>query len=220
MRAKLDAALEEAIAFGNEVANKKATGDRQKIIDSKRATVLKLEPEEVAQWEETVIALLLVAMTLFVFVEVFNRFVLEGSIIWADELTLTMSAWLVLFGASWGVKQNAHIAVEAFVKALPRGPQRALGVLAAVLALVYCALLMVGAWEYLAKLAKIGIEMEDIAFPKWIAHSLLLWGMGLLALRVAMLLVNIVRGTETGFHGVDEAEETLRELRSQQEAGS
>ena len=164
--------------------------------------------------EETFIALLLVAMTLLVFVEVFDRFVLGGGLIWAEELTLHMSAWMVLFGASWGVKQHAHIAVEAFVKILPRGGQRFLGVLAAVLALVYCALIMAGAWPYLAKLMKIGIEMEDLAFPKWIAHSVLFWGIGLLGLRVARVLWRTRRGTEIGFHGVDEAEEALRELRA------
>ncbi len=169
--------------------------------------------------EEGFIALLLVAMTLMVCVEVFNRFVLGGGIIWAEELTLHMSAWMVLFGASWGVKQNAHIAVEAFVKALPRGGQRALGIIAALIALGYCGLLMVGAWEYLAKLIKIGIELEDIAFPKWIAHSVLFWGVGLLALRIGLLLRDIIRGTETGFHGIDEAEETLRELEAGEAAG-
>jgi len=42
--------LDEAIAFGNKIAAEKAIGDRQKIIDSKRSTIIELTPEERQQW--------------------------------------------------------------------------------------------------------------------------------------------------------------------------
>jgi C4-dicarboxylate-binding protein DctP len=43
-------ALDEAIAFGNTVAAQKATDDRQKIIDSKRSTIIELTDAERQQW--------------------------------------------------------------------------------------------------------------------------------------------------------------------------
>jgi len=52
IRATVKKSLDEAIAFGNQVALKKAQGDRQKIIDSKRATVIELTPAQVAQWRK------------------------------------------------------------------------------------------------------------------------------------------------------------------------
>ena len=42
--------LDEAIAFGNKIAAEKAVGDRQKIIDSKRSTIIELTPAERQQW--------------------------------------------------------------------------------------------------------------------------------------------------------------------------
>lgn len=54
------------------------------------------------RFEETAIGILLVAMTLLVFVEVVLRFVFNTGLFWAQEVTLYMSAWLVLIGASWG----------------------------------------------------------------------------------------------------------------------
>jgi C4-dicarboxylate transporter DctQ subunit len=50
--------------------------------------------------EEAIISLLLVAMTLLVFFEVILRFVFSTGFIWSQELTLHISAWFVLFGAS------------------------------------------------------------------------------------------------------------------------
>ena len=52
IRAELQKALDEAIAFGNEVALQKSTEDRQAIIDSKRSEVIELTPEEQVKWQE------------------------------------------------------------------------------------------------------------------------------------------------------------------------
>jgi C4-dicarboxylate-binding protein DctP len=52
IRAVVKKSLDEAIAFGNEVAAKKAVNDRQRIIDSGRSKVITLTPEQRAQWVE------------------------------------------------------------------------------------------------------------------------------------------------------------------------
>ena len=50
IRTQLKKDLDEAIAFGNQVAAEKAVSDRQKIIDSKRSTIIELTPAERQQW--------------------------------------------------------------------------------------------------------------------------------------------------------------------------
>ena len=50
IRTQLKKDLDEAIAFGNKVAGEKAISDRQKIIDSKRSTIVELTPAERQQW--------------------------------------------------------------------------------------------------------------------------------------------------------------------------
>lgn len=52
VRTEVKKALDEAIAFGNQVAADKANVDKQKIIDSKRSQVIELTREERAQWVE------------------------------------------------------------------------------------------------------------------------------------------------------------------------
>jgi C4-dicarboxylate-binding protein DctP len=50
LRTEVKKALDEAIVFGNTVAAQKAIDDRQKIIDSKRSTVIELTDAERQQW--------------------------------------------------------------------------------------------------------------------------------------------------------------------------
>jgi C4-dicarboxylate-binding protein DctP len=52
VRDVLKKALDEAVAYGNQISAEQAMGDRQKIIDSKRSEVIALSPEERAQWVE------------------------------------------------------------------------------------------------------------------------------------------------------------------------
>jgi C4-dicarboxylate-binding protein DctP len=52
IRGEVKKALDEAIAFGNEVAAQKSVKDRQRIIDSGRSEVIQLTPEQRAQWVE------------------------------------------------------------------------------------------------------------------------------------------------------------------------
>ena len=66
--------------------------------------------------EEGVIAFLFAAMTLVTFSQVVARYVFNSGAVWAVELTTNLFAWMVLFGISYGVKVNAHLGVDAFVR--------------------------------------------------------------------------------------------------------
>ena len=159
--------------------------------------------------EESFLCLLLVSMTLLVFAEVVARFGFNAGIHWAQEVTLTMSAWFVLFGASYGVKVGSHIGVDVFVKMLPRGVHRLVTMVAIGLCLFYCGLFLSGSWVYLSKMHMIGIEMEDLPIQKWIPMTVLLIGFGLLVVRFLDLLWKVITHKTDGFHLADEAEESM-----------
>lgn len=170
--------------------------------------------------EESLISLLLVTMTLLVFVEVVMRFGFSSGFLWAQELTLYLSAWFVLFGVSYGLKVGAHIGVDAFIKTLPPLGQRILSGLAVILALAYCGFFIYGSWIYLNKMRKIHIELEDLPVELWIAQSILVIGLVFLSVRLLELLWHIAKGDSTGFSHANEAEESMklaRELSAEQE---
>ncbi len=159
--------------------------------------------------EESIISILLASMTLLVFVEVVMRFGFGTGVMWAQELTLHLSAWMVLFGVSYGLKVGSHIGVDALVKILSPKTRRIVSGGAVIACLAYCGLFMQGAWVYLEKMHMIGIELEDMPIPKWIGHSILLIGMVLIAIRLLQLLWSIYTGETDGFKLADEAKESM-----------
>lgn len=184
--------------------------------------------------EESIIALLLVAMTLLVFLDVVMRFGWGTGFLWSQELTLYLSAWFVLFGISYGLRVGAHIGVDAVVRVLPNKARRIAGLLAITLALVYCGFFLYGGWIYLHKMHMIGIGMDDIKLPHWLvaslseetveawkidpedplmplwaSQSIILIGMALFAIRLVELFWSVATGRKMGFEHLDEAEESL-----------
>ncbi|BHH83013.1 TRAP transporter small permease [Desulforhopalus sp. 52FAK] len=159
--------------------------------------------------EEAVICILLVLTTLIVFLDVVMRFGFNTGFMWSQELTLHMSAWFVLFGASYGLKVGSHIGMDAFIKLFPRTARRCLSSIAAILAIVYCSLIFYGSWIYLKKMKMIGIDLEDLPIPTWIAHGMLLFGFGFLIIRLLIILWSIITDKADGFKHADEAKESM-----------
>lgn len=163
----------------------------------------------VTKLEEGFLSLLLVSMTLLVFAEVVARFGFNAGIHWAQEVTLLLAAWFVLFGASYGVKVGAHIGVDVFVKMFPHNTHRFITLVAIGLCLVYCGLFLYGSWIYLSKMKMIGIELEDLPVPKWIPMTILVIGFVMLIIRFLQLGWKVVKDEAEGFHFADEAEESM-----------
>lgn len=100
--------------------------------------------------EETLIAILLGAMTMITFVNVIVRYVFNSNILWALETTLFLFAWLVLLGASYAVKVTAHLGVDAVLNVVSPPARRALSLLSAAICIAFALLLLKGAWDFWA----------------------------------------------------------------------
>jgi C4-dicarboxylate transporter DctQ subunit len=107
----------------------------------------------VHELEETVIALLLGAMTLITFTNVVLRYGFGTGLIWGLEMVTFLFAWLVLFGASYAVKVTAHLGVDAVTNLLPHKTRRIVAMIVAAVCISYAILLLKGAWDYWANFA-------------------------------------------------------------------
>lgn len=103
--------------------------------------------------EETIIAVLLGLMTLLTFLNVILRYFFNSSLIWGLEVVLVLFSWLVLFGISYGFKVTAHLGVDAVINLFGTGIRRVIGIISALLCLIYGLLLLKGSWDYWAPFA-------------------------------------------------------------------
>jgi TRAP-type transport system small permease protein len=66
-------------------------------------------------------AILMVALAVVVFIQVFNRFVLQTPLAWSEDLAMLLYQWVVFVGAALGVKRMRHFGIELVVKQFPEG---------------------------------------------------------------------------------------------------
>lgn len=146
--------------------------------------------------EEVLIGGLLVAVTLLVFIEVVLRFGFNSGLHWAQEVTLLLNAWFVLLGASWALREKAHICVNALVRVFPHRIRKIVTSVAILACIGYVLLFLQGSWIYLSKMKMIGIELEDLPIPKWTVMTVLLIGFGMLGIRLLMMLWDVWRNDQ------------------------
>jgi TRAP-type transport system small permease protein len=82
-------------------------------------------------------------MVVLVVGNVFCRYVLNASLIWAEELSQYMMVWMVFLGAGLGFRQGRHVAVEMLQDALPGKVGRILRWVAVIVSALFLAMLIV-----------------------------------------------------------------------------
>ncbi len=113
------------------------------------------KPSFMDRIEETLIAVLLGLMTVLTFANVAARYVFNSNIFFALELTVFMFAWLVLLGASYAVKKNAHLGVDAIINMTRPTTRKMLGLVSVLACIIYAMLLLKGSWDYWAPYANL-----------------------------------------------------------------
>jgi len=190
--------------------------------------------------EETSIALCLGLMTLITFANVVARYLFNSNILWALEVTVFLFAWLVLMGASYGVRKHVHIGVDVVTQMVSPGVRRIMALIAVTACLIFSVMLLIGSWNYWYPFApeRAWLETDDIPMPemlqfmselfnegeryekmpRMIPYLVLPLGMGLLTLRFAQLGWRVWKGELDSIIASHEAEEAMEEA-AQHRAG-
>jgi C4-dicarboxylate transporter DctQ subunit len=148
--------------------------------------------------EEGFMALALAFMTLATFAQVVLRYVFSSGLVWSLEATTYAFAWLVLIGMSYGVRTNAHIAVDLVTAKLPPRIARAVALAALALSLLYCVLMAVGSAAFVERSFALGNYARDIPLPRWLLTSIMPVAFALLALRLVQAAWAGVTATRPG----------------------
>ncbi|MFV2092862.1 MAG: TRAP transporter small permease [Hyphomicrobiales bacterium] len=122
------------------------------------------------EFEETLIALFLGLMTAITFANVVARYVFNSNILWAVEATVFLFAWLVLLGASYGVKHSLHIGIDVIVRLFSPGIQKIITLVAVGACLLFAVLMLKGSWEYWFPFVgkRAFLETNDVPMPDFL----------------------------------------------------
>jgi C4-dicarboxylate transporter DctQ subunit len=172
--------------------------------------------------EEWLIATLMAAATLLIFVAVIHRYaagtpsplqdmLLKIDLSWSQELCIYMFVWMAKFGAAYGVRTGIHVGVDVLINHLsPRWRQAYIlfGLLAGAL---FTATIGTFGAIFTWGMAHTDQTSPDLELPKWIVYLCIPLGSYLMCFRFLQVAAGFIRTGELPKHdvmhveGVDES---------------
>jgi len=143
--------------------------------------------------EEILIASLMAAATLVIFVSVVHRYgtgvpflypyFIQLHISWAQELCIYMFVWMAKFGAAYGVRTGIHVGVDVLVNLLSPPRRRFVVLLSLMCGVLFTAVIGTMGLKFVMELYATDQVTADLEAPRWIVFSAIPAGSYLMCFR-------------------------------------
>ncbi|HEX7271825.1 MAG TPA: TRAP transporter small permease [Casimicrobiaceae bacterium] len=168
--------------------------------------------------EEWLIAFLMGAATLLIFVAVVHRYaagtpipvvqdwLLKIDLSWAQELCIYMFVWMAKFGAAYGVRTGIHVGVDVMINRLPPKSHKAYVLFGLMAGALFTGIVGTLGAKFVWEIAHTNSTSPDLELPKWIVYLCIPLGSYLMCFRFLQVAVAFFRTGELPHHDVAHVE--------------
>ena len=180
--------------------------------------------------EERLIAILMAAATLLIFVAVLHRYGTVAAIdlskwadahglmliaallknvflwlsavdlSWAQELCIYMFIWMAKFGAAYGVRTGIHVGVDVFVNLLSPFNRRRVILFSLLCGALFTGTVAAFGGAFVEQMFQTGQRSNDLEAPMWIVYLAIPLGSGLMCFRFVQVAWSFARTGELPHH--------------------
>jgi C4-dicarboxylate transporter DctQ subunit len=160
--------------------------------------------------EETLIAFLIGAATLIIFVAVVHRyasqvpvlqdFALKINMSWAQELCIYMFIWMAKFGAAYGVRTGIHVGVDVLINHLPPRVRSKFILFGLFAGVAFTGVIGTLGAKFVYGMAQTDQTSPDMEIPVWIVYLAIPLGSYLMCFRFVQVAVAFWRTGELPHH--------------------
>lgn len=155
--------------------------------------------------EEWLIAFLMGAATIVIFVAVVHRYAsgldipgLQDWLItintsWAQELTIYMFVWMAKFGAAYGVRTGIHVGVDVLINRLNTPWRNKFIVFGLLAGALFTGIVGTLGATFVWEIGHTDQTSADLEMPMWIVYLAVPLGSYLMSFRFLQVLVNFVK---------------------------
>jgi C4-dicarboxylate transporter DctQ subunit len=168
--------------------------------------------------EEVLIATLMAAATLLIFVAVVHRyaagwpipvvqdFLIHLNLSWAQELCIYMFVWMAKFGAAYGVRTGIHVGVDVMINRLPPDTRKFYVLFGLLAGAVFTGIVGTLGASFVWDIAHTDSVSPDLELPKWIVYLCIPLGSYLMCFRFLQVAVTFFRTGDLPRHDVAHVE--------------
>jgi C4-dicarboxylate transporter DctQ subunit len=145
--------------------------------------------------EEILIATLMAAATLLIFVAVVHRYLagmpipglqdwlLHVNLSWAQELCIFMFVWMAKFGAAYGVRTGIHVGVDVLVNRLAPGRRKVMILFGLLAGALFTGIVATLGGIMVWRIGHTSQVSPDLELPMWLVYLAIPLGSGLMCFR-------------------------------------
>ena len=175
--------------------------------------------------EEWLIATLMAAATLLIFVAVVHRYGMGIETLqpylqhihlsWAQELCIYMFVWMAKFGAAYGVRTGIHVGVDVLINRLQDNTRAKFIVFGLCAGALFTAIVGTLGATFVWEIAHTEQTSADLELPMWLVYLAVPCGSYLMCFRFLQVTVNFIRTGELPKHdhshveGMDDAKDDI-----------
>ena len=166
--------------------------------------------------EEILIATLIAAATLLIFVAVCQRYLVgvpflykyfyDFNLTWAQELCIYMFVWMAKFGAAYGVRTGIHVGVDVLINRLPGNTRKAYVLFGLLAGATFTGFVGTLGATFTWDIAQTSSTSPDLEIPKWIVYLCIPLGSYLMCFRFLQVAWHFVKTGELPHHDVAHVE--------------
>ncbi len=166
--------------------------------------------------EEIIIASLMAAATLLIFVAVVHRYgtgvpflypyFIQLHISWAQELCIYMFVWMAKFGAAYGVRTGIHVGVDVMINRLPPDTRKWYVLFGLFAGAAFTGIVGTLGASFVWDIAHTDSTSPDLEVPKWIVYLCIPLGSYLMCFRFLQVAWSFARTGELPHHDIAHVE--------------
>ena len=168
--------------------------------------------------EEVLIATLMAAATLLIFVAVVHRyaagwpipvvqdFLIKLNVSWAQELCIYMFVWMAKFGAAYGVRTGIHVGVDVMINRLPPGTRKLYVLFGLFAGALFTGIVGTLGATFVWDIGHTDSVSPDLELPKWLVYLCVPLGSYLMCFRFLQVAVTFWRTGDLPRHDVAHVE--------------
>ncbi|MGD8940370.1 MAG: TRAP transporter small permease subunit [Gammaproteobacteria bacterium] len=142
-------------------------------------------------FEDSLLAMLLIAMILLAGTQILLRNVFETSLVWADPLLRITVLWAALLGALAASRDNKHITIDVLTRVMNEKARQATRIFTSLFTAVVTGIIAYHAGRFVI------MEHESrnlvLGIPAWIFEAIIPLAFGLMAIRYLIHFVQCVQ---------------------------
>ena len=179
--------------------------------------------------EEWLIAFLMAAATLIIFVAVVHRYASTIPLLypythrmdfsWAQELCIFMFVWMAKFGAAYGVRTGIHVGVDVFINRLSTPWRRRFIVFGLLAGAGFTATVAILGGSLVWELSSTDQTSADMELPMWMVYLAIPCGSALMCFRFLQVCVAFLRTGSLPHHDHGQVEGIEEDNSDPQRAG-